>query len=113
MVNGKHGLRIWIVNDRVERDIPAQGLLVVAVDPADPTKCVKNEYKHCGYTCAKNTTRQIEHLQECSKYLAAPEVIAAIVGTSPNSCLLFYMVVESEVSSPVGYPYGLPRDHLV
>jgi len=47
-------------------------------DPADPTKCAKVKCKHCGYTRAKNTTRQIEHLQECSKYLAAPEGIAAV-----------------------------------
>lgn len=47
-------------------------------DPADPTKCAKVECKHCGFTRAKNTTRQIEHLQACSKYLATPEGQAAV-----------------------------------
>lgn len=31
---------------------------------------------HCGYTRAKNTTRQIEHLQECQPYLASSDAQA-------------------------------------
>jgi hypothetical protein len=31
---------------------------------------------HCGFIRAKNTTRQIEHLQDCQSYLASPEAQA-------------------------------------
>jgi hypothetical protein len=31
---------------------------------------------HCGFVRAKNTTRQIEHLQECPQYLASPDAQA-------------------------------------
>jgi thiaminase len=33
---------------------------------------------HCGFTRAKNTTRQIEHLQECQAYLDSPDASAHI-----------------------------------
>jgi len=54
-------------------------------DPADPTKCAKVECRHCGYTRAKNTTRQIEHLQTCSKYLATPEGQAAVAAAGATA----------------------------
>ncbi|RDI76922.1 hypothetical protein Vi05172_g13091 [Venturia inaequalis] len=42
-------------------------------DSDSPSKCLKVRCLHCGYTRAKNTTRQIEHLQECQTYLQSPE----------------------------------------
>ncbi|KAF2711910.1 heme oxygenase-like protein [Pleomassaria siparia CBS 279.74] len=42
-------------------------------DNDTPTKCNKVRCLHCGFVRAKNTTRQIEHLQECQSYLASPE----------------------------------------
>ncbi len=36
-------------------------------------KCNKVRCLHCGYVRAKNTTRQIEHLQECQAYLSSAE----------------------------------------
>jgi thiaminase len=42
-------------------------------DADTPTKCNKVRCQHCGYVRAKNTTRQIEHLQECQAYLNSPE----------------------------------------
>lgn len=40
------------------------------------SKCNKVRCLHCGFVRAKNTTRQIEHLQECQPYLASPEAQA-------------------------------------
>jgi hypothetical protein len=40
---------------------------------------------HCGYIRAKNTTRQIEHLQDCSIYLASPEAAAYVAGNEHPS----------------------------
>jgi TENA/THI-4/PQQC family len=45
-------------------------------DNDSPAKCMKVRCLHCGYTRAKNTTRQIEHLQECQAYLNSPEALA-------------------------------------
>ncbi|KAF1816224.1 heme oxygenase-like protein [Eremomyces bilateralis CBS 781.70] len=45
-------------------------------DSATPSKCNKVRCLHCGYVRAKNTTRQIEHLQECQAYLDSPEAAA-------------------------------------
>ncbi|KAH7108666.1 hypothetical protein B0J11DRAFT_449552 [Dendryphion nanum] len=42
-------------------------------DADTPSKCNKVRCLHCGFVRAKNTTRQIEHLQECQSYLASPE----------------------------------------
>ncbi|KIV99665.1 uncharacterized protein PV09_08720 [Verruconis gallopava] len=42
-------------------------------DTDSPSKCLKVRCLHCGYTRAKNTTRQIEHLQTCQQYLASPD----------------------------------------
>jgi hypothetical protein len=36
-------------------------------------QCLKVKCLHCGYVRAKNTTRQIEHLQECEAYLNSHE----------------------------------------
>ncbi|KAH8723799.1 hypothetical protein GQ44DRAFT_760780 [Phaeosphaeriaceae sp. PMI808] len=45
-------------------------------DQDTPSKCNKVRCLHCGFVRAKNTTRQIEHLQECQVYLASPEAQA-------------------------------------
>ncbi|EUC34118.1 hypothetical protein COCCADRAFT_25701 [Bipolaris zeicola 26-R-13] len=42
-------------------------------DQETPSKCNKVRCRHCGYVRAKNTTRQIEHLQECQAYLASSD----------------------------------------
>lgn len=47
-------------------------------DTDTPSKCNKVRCLHCGYVRAKNTTRQIEHLQECQAYLATPEAQAHV-----------------------------------
>ena len=39
-------------------------------------QCNKVRCLHCGFVRAKNTTRQIEHLQECQSYLASPDAQA-------------------------------------
>lgn len=40
---------------------------------------MKVRCQHCGFTRAKNTTRQIEHLQECQPFLNSPEAAALVV----------------------------------
>ncbi|KAF2006349.1 heme oxygenase-like protein [Amniculicola lignicola CBS 123094] len=45
-------------------------------DTDTPSKCNKVRCLHCGFVRAKNTTRQIEHLQECQAYLASAEAQA-------------------------------------
>lgn len=45
-------------------------------DTDTPSKCNKVRCQHCGFVRAKNTTRQIEHLQECQAYLNSPEAQA-------------------------------------
>ncbi|KAF1916515.1 hypothetical protein BDU57DRAFT_516661, partial [Ampelomyces quisqualis] len=45
-------------------------------DQDTPSKCNKVRCLHCGFVRAKNTTRQIEHLQECQTYLASPDAQA-------------------------------------
>jgi hypothetical protein len=47
-------------------------------------QCLKVKCLHCGYIRAKNTTRQIEHLQECQVYLNSPEAAAVAAGESSN-----------------------------
>ncbi|KAF2090373.1 heme oxygenase-like protein, partial [Saccharata proteae CBS 121410] len=42
-------------------------------DESTPSKCSKVRCLHCGFTRAKNTTRQIEHLQTCQPYLNSPD----------------------------------------
>ena len=42
-------------------------------DQDTPSKCNKVRCLHCGFVRAKNTTRQIEHLQDCQAYLASPD----------------------------------------
>ncbi|KAF2274432.1 heme oxygenase-like protein [Westerdykella ornata] len=42
-------------------------------DADTPSKCNKVRCVHCGFVRAKNTTRQIEHLQTCQAYLASPD----------------------------------------
>jgi len=48
-------------------------------DQDTPSKCNKVRCLHCGFVRAKNTTRQIEHLQECQPYLASPEAQAHLL----------------------------------
>ncbi|KAJ4339679.1 hypothetical protein N0V87_003120 [Didymella glomerata] len=45
-------------------------------DSDTPSKCNKVRCQHCGFVRAKNTTRQIEHLQECQAYLNSPDAQA-------------------------------------
>ncbi|KAF2014024.1 heme oxygenase-like protein [Aaosphaeria arxii CBS 175.79] len=42
-------------------------------DTDTPSKCNKVRCLHCGFVRAKNTTRQIEHLQDCAPYLASAD----------------------------------------
>jgi len=51
---------------------------------ADFHQCAKVRCLHCGFTRAKNTTRQIEHLQECQAYLNSPEAAAHLAESSSN-----------------------------
>jgi hypothetical protein len=48
-------------------------------DQDTPTKCNKVRCLHCGFVRAKNTTRQIEHLQDCQRYLTSPEAQAHLL----------------------------------
>ncbi|KAF2729302.1 heme oxygenase-like protein [Polyplosphaeria fusca] len=48
-------------------------------DTDTPSKCNKVRCLHCGFVRAKNTTRQIEHLQECQVYLNSADAQAHIV----------------------------------
>ncbi|KAF1938773.1 heme oxygenase-like protein [Clathrospora elynae] len=50
-------------------------------DQDTPSKCNKVRCLHCGFVRAKNTTRQIEHLQECQLYLASPDAQAHLLAT--------------------------------
>jgi hypothetical protein len=50
-------------------------------DEETPSKCNKVRCLHCGFVRAKNTTRQIEHLQDCQPYLASPEAQAHLLAT--------------------------------
>lgn len=45
-------------------------------DTDTPSKCNKVRCLHCGFVRAKNTTRQIEHLQECQAYLQSADAQA-------------------------------------
>ncbi|CAI6334875.1 unnamed protein product [Periconia digitata] len=45
-------------------------------DTDTPSKCNKVRCLHCGFVRAKNTTRQIEHLQDCQQYLASADAQA-------------------------------------
>ncbi|KAI9698261.1 MAG: hypothetical protein M1820_007531 [Bogoriella megaspora] len=50
-------------------------------------RCLKVRCIHCGFQRAKNTTRQIEHLQQCQEYLNSPqaqELLAESEGDLPN-----------------------------
>jgi hypothetical protein len=49
-----------------------------------PSKCNKVRCLHCGFVRAKNTTRQIEHLQDCQQYLASPEAQAHLIATQQD-----------------------------
>ncbi|CAN9207196.1 unnamed protein product [Alternaria alternata] len=48
-------------------------------DQDTPSKCNKVRCLHCGFVRAKNTTRQIEHLQDCQRYLASPEAQSHLI----------------------------------
>ena len=47
-------------------------------------QCAKVRCLHCGFTRAKNTTRQIEHLQSCQAYLQSPDASAHLQQTPQN-----------------------------
>ncbi|OCK83941.1 heme oxygenase-like protein [Lepidopterella palustris CBS 459.81] len=47
-------------------------------DSDTPSKCNKVRCLYCGFVRAKNTTRQIEHLQECQAYLSSAEAQAHV-----------------------------------
>ncbi|EOA86711.1 uncharacterized protein SETTUDRAFT_171101 [Exserohilum turcica Et28A] len=48
-------------------------------DQDTPSKCNKVRCRHCGFVRAKNTTRQIEHLQDCQAYLASSDAQAHVL----------------------------------
>lgn len=50
-------------------------------DQDTPSKCNKVRCLHCGFVRAKNTTRQIEHLQECQAYLSSSDAQAHLLQT--------------------------------
>ncbi|TKA79107.1 hypothetical protein B0A49_01830 [Cryomyces minteri] len=50
-------------------------------DETTPSKCNKVRCLHCGFVRAKNTTRQIEHLNACEAYLTSDEGIQALHAT--------------------------------
>ncbi|KAF2119519.1 hypothetical protein BDV96DRAFT_347901 [Lophiotrema nucula] len=52
---------------------------------------------HCGFVRAKNTTRQIEHLQECQAYLASPEAQAHLAAQNGDASQ-----IESDVQAGGG-----------
>ncbi|KAF2261389.1 heme oxygenase-like protein [Lojkania enalia] len=54
-------------------------------DTDTPSKCNKVRCLHCGFVRAKNTTRQIEHLQECQNYLNSPDAQAHLVQNANNN----------------------------
>ncbi|KAK7528308.1 uncharacterized protein IWZ02DRAFT_6335 [Phyllosticta citriasiana] len=54
-------------------------------DATSPSKCAKVRCLHCGFTRAKNTTRQIEHLQSCQAYLNSPDAMPYIQSTNRDS----------------------------
>lgn len=54
-------------------------------DADTPSKCNKVRCQHCGFVRAKNTTRQIEHLQECQAYLNSPDAQAHLVSQASQS----------------------------
>src|ERR1700760_4970308 len=60
-------------------------MLVIPIGHASANflQCLKVKCLHCGYVRAKNTTRQIEHLQACQAYLNSPEA-AATSGEGSN-----------------------------
>ncbi|OCL02943.1 heme oxygenase-like protein, partial [Glonium stellatum] len=53
-------------------------------DTDTPSKCNKVRCLHCGFVRAKNTTRQIEHLQECQAYLSSAEAQAHMSSQNPE-----------------------------
>ncbi|THY53593.1 heme oxygenase-like protein [Aureobasidium pullulans] len=50
-------------------------------DDDNPTKCNKVRCTYCGFVRAKNTTRQVEHLQECQQYLNSPDYVESLNDT--------------------------------
>lgn len=48
-------------------------------------QCNKVRCLHCGFVRAKNTTRQIEHLNECQAFLSSPDAQAHIQATQSAS----------------------------
>ncbi|KAH6639243.1 hypothetical protein C7974DRAFT_410225 [Boeremia exigua] len=57
-------------------------------DTDTPSKCNKVRCQHCGFVRAKNTTRQIEHLQECQAYLNSPDAQAHLAPTQASQSLV-------------------------
>ncbi|KZM24928.1 hypothetical protein ST47_g3926 [Ascochyta rabiei] len=56
-------------------------------DADTPSKCNKVRCQHCGFVRAKNTTRQIEHLQECQAYLNSPDAQAHLLATQSSQSM--------------------------
>ncbi|KAB2570904.1 hypothetical protein BFW01_g6395 [Lasiodiplodia theobromae] len=66
-------------------------------DESTPSKCAKVRCLHCGFTRAKNTTRQIEHLQSCQAYLNSPDATMHLQqGTTTN--------IDPNMTQPDGTP---------
>jgi hypothetical protein len=70
-------------------------------------QCNKVRCNHCGFIRAKNTTRQIEHLQECQAYLASPDAQAHLAAQAaaqsqqvPDSSALEVPIPPSQQGNP-------------
>lgn len=57
-------------------------------DADTPSKCNKVRCQHCGFVRAKNTTRQIEHLQECQAYLNSPDAQAHMLANQSSQTVV-------------------------
>ncbi|KAF1930449.1 heme oxygenase-like protein [Didymella exigua CBS 183.55] len=57
-------------------------------DADTPSKCNRVRCQHCGFVRAKNTTRQIEHLQECQAYLNSPEAQAHMIANQSSQSMV-------------------------
>ena len=67
-------------------------------DTDTPSKCNKVRCQYCGFVRAKNTTRQIEHLQECQAYLNSAEAQAHAASQAGQSMADVNMAQGSSVA---------------
>ncbi|KAF2623170.1 heme oxygenase-like protein [Macroventuria anomochaeta] len=57
-------------------------------DADTPSKCNKVRCQYCGFVRAKNTTRQIEHLQECQAYINSPDAQAHMIANQGSQSMV-------------------------